>query len=86
MQPPTKINGVNMPKTKLGLSKMNWNSFSIDFTLQKEGVQFLANYKGENVLATEAGSKILVDLAEQVASTVGGGAELNIKEATKKRK
>lgn len=23
MQPPTKINGVNMPKTKLGLSKMN---------------------------------------------------------------
>ena len=29
---------------------MNWNSFSIDFTLQKEGVQFLANYKGENVL------------------------------------
>ena len=43
-------------------------------------------YKGENVLATEAGSKIIVDLAEQVASTVGGGAELNIKEATKKRK
>ena len=29
---------------------MNWNSFSFDLTLQKEGMQFLANYKGESVL------------------------------------
>ncbi len=43
-------------------------------------------YKGENVLATEANSKILVDLAEQVASTIGSGAELHIKEDTTKRK
>ena len=43
-------------------------------------------YKGKNSLTTEAESKILVDLAEQVASTIGSGAELNIKETTKKRK
>lgn len=43
-------------------------------------------YKGENLLATEANSKIIVDLAEQTASTVGTGAELQIKENLKKRK
>jgi lipopolysaccharide export system protein LptA len=43
-------------------------------------------YKGENLLATEANSKIIVDLAEQIASTVGSGAELQIKEKPKKRK
>lgn len=43
-------------------------------------------YKGENVLSTEANSKILVDLAEQIAGTVGGGAELQIKEDLNKRK
>lgn len=43
-------------------------------------------YKGENVLATEPGSKILVDLAEQIASTIGNGAELQIKEKSTKRK
>lgn len=43
-------------------------------------------YKGENLLATEPGSKILVDLEEQVASTVGSGAELHIKEDLNKRK
>ena len=43
-------------------------------------------YKGENILSTEANSKILVDLAEQIAGTVGGGAELQIKEDLNKRK
>ena len=43
-------------------------------------------YKGENLLATEANTKIVVDLAEQTASTVGSGAELQIKESPKKRK
>ncbi len=43
-------------------------------------------YKGENLLATEIGSKILVDLNEQTASTVGSGAELHIKEDLNKRK
>lgn len=43
-------------------------------------------YKGENMLATEAGSKIIVDLAEQIAGTVGAGAELHIKEDLNKRK
>ena len=42
-------------------------------------------YKGENTLATRPGSKVIVDLAEQIASTVGG-AELHIKENINKRK
>ena len=42
-------------------------------------------YKGENTLATEIGSKVIVDLDEQIASTVGG-AELHIKESLNKRK
>ena len=32
-------------------------------------------YKGENTLATRPGSKVIVDLAEQIASTVGGAED-----------